>query len=680
MSTTYRLTGRIETGDLADLCKATQDSGGDVVVKLFHPKTSDVAYARVLAETSRVLNPLHHAGIVHYVDVGFVKQRLAVVREHVDGFTLGTALQRLNTKEVLLPSPIALYLVIQLLEAVQRAHEAGVVHGAITPGNLLLSREGLPGICDFGALKALMAVPELKRTFATRGRSAYRAPEVSRGEEPTAQSDIYSLGAIAYELLTLREAVVAGGGLSTRREGLPPPSRLDRRINSRLDPLILRALDPHPTRRFRSAGEFAGALRNFFAAHGGMPGPEDLRRFVRELVPNEVNLSSLGPAPFTEPFTLSPVSGAEIADLHAEPLEASVVTRMPFSPALREEEAIAETQEAAPVFEEYKPEAYAPLEPTRAGQPEPVSEKEDTAPSHVGPVEQGWEAPPGAAPLRPRKQLVPLGGITGAKEGTRVGRNPRLKYVEDFSDEPTRIADGPPEESAQSSRGGTAAKAPAPAPTTISRPPPSLVRPPAPEPTAIYVPRERPEIPLPPPTQEGLEAAPRRLFTEERNLLAFARRKQRALAIAGALALVGVFAFALAAWQLQGPPSGKGPPLQPPPGVEDPRASAISEAVAQYGQPIPPAPSEAQEAEEAATPAPANSAFLSLKADLPAKVFIDGIRVNKRMPLKNYPVKPGNRLIVLEAVATGERAEFRLRFERGQHRTIEQKFKPAPRR
>ena len=57
MTASYRLTGRIETGDLAELYKASQDSSGDVVVKLFHPKTSDPTYARVLAETSRVLNP-----------------------------------------------------------------------------------------------------------------------------------------------------------------------------------------------------------------------------------------------------------------------------------------------------------------------------------------------------------------------------------------------------------------------------------------------------------------------------------------------------------------------------------------------------------------------------------------------------------------------------------------------
>jgi serine/threonine protein kinase len=692
MSTPYRLTGRIEAGDLADLCKGTQDAAGDVVVKLFHPKTSDPAYARALAETSRVLNPLGHEGIVHYVDLGFVKQRLAVVREHVDGYTLGTALQRLNTKEVLLPAPIALYLIIQLLETVQKAHEAGVIHGAITPGNVLLSREGQPSICDFGALKALMAVPELKRTFATRGRSAYRAPEVSRGEEPTEVSDVYSLGSITYELLTLREAVVANGGVSTRSGGLPPPSRIDRRINSRLDPIILRALDPFPNRRFRSAGELAGALRNFLAASGGMPGQEDLRRFVRELVPNEVSLSTLGPAPFTEPFTLTPISGAEIADLHAEVPEHSVVARPSFSRSLSEEEAIAVTTEAAPVFEEYKPEAWSPLEPTRAGQPEPVAEKENTEPSHVGPLEQGWEAPPGAAPPRPRKQLVPLGGITDSREGTRVGRNPRFKYVEDFSEEETRIADDLPRDTKEAdppppAKASPARPAPAPGPKGEKgeRLPPSLLRdkPAPPEPTGIYVPRDRPEIPMPPPTDEGLKAvvAEKRLFTEERNLRAIALRRNQALGVATAIFLVGIFAFAVAVWTK--------PPSKPE--VVDPRATAISQAVDQYvapGSQPKPEPSKPPAAtqdprEDPATKDPKpdpNSAFVTIRSSIPARVFIDGTSLNRRTPLLKYPVKPGNRIIVLEAVETKQRKEIRQRFERGEHRSFVENFDPPPRR
>jgi serine/threonine-protein kinase len=737
MSAPYRLIGKIEAGDLAHLYKASHEPTGDVVVKLFHPKTSDPTYARVLAETSRVLNPLNYEGIVHYVDMGFVKQRLAVVREHVDGYTLGTALQRLNTKEVLLPGPIALYLVVQLLETVQKAHEANVIHGAITPGNLLLSREGLPNICDFGALKALMAVPELKRSFANRGRSAYRAPEVTRGEEPTEQSDIYSLGAIAYELLTLREAIVTGGGVSTRSGGLPPPSRVDRRINSRLDPLILRALDPFPNRRFRSAGEFAGQLRNFLAANGGMPGPEDLRRFVRDLVPNEVNLSTLGPVEFSESFSLAPVSGAEIAHLRAEAPEVSVVIRPSFSRLLSEEEFAAATQETAPAFEEYKPEAThvgqpelthpgqpelphpgqpelthpgqpelthpgqpelthpgqpemthagqpdithagqpeltypGQPEPTRVAPPESASRPEEAEPTRVGPLDQIWDAPPGAAPPKPRKQANPMVGLPGPKEGTRVGRNPRLKWVEDLSEEKTSIAEEQQQPAPPPARPSPAARAPG---AEAPRPLPSLVRAPPPEePSPSRAPRERPEIPMPPATEESLRAigaSGRRLFTEERNLRAYAQRKRQALGLAGAIAVVAVIAFALAIWQLRTAPL----PPEPPKPV-DPRADAISDAVDQYvaTPPVKPRPPD--------EPRPdANSAYLTLRTNLPARVIIDGTMINKRTPLMKYPVKAGTRHIVLEAIGTKERITFELRFERGKHQTLEQKFESTPRR
>ncbi|RKH36782.1 serine/threonine-protein kinase, partial [Corallococcus llansteffanensis] len=456
MSGTYRLTGRTETGDLAELYEALLLPTIPVAVKLFLPRTSDPAYARELAETVRRLQPVRHPGLLHVVDLGFVRQRLAVVREDVDGFTLGVALQRLNTKEVLLPPTVALSIVIQLLDAVQLAHDAGVVHGAITPGNLILAREGHAAVCDFGALQALLAVPQLKRTFAHRGRSAYRAPEVSRGEPPTEASDVYSLGAIAYELLTLREAVVAGSGVSTRRETLPPPSRLDRRINSRLDPVVMRALDPAPQRRFRACGEFAQALRNFLSASGGLSGPEDVARFVSELFPNEVSLAAPGPVPFAEPFLLEPVSGAEMEDLHAEELEASIVQRAPYTRATTEHEASADTQDAAPGFEEFRPEDYASDPPPEAeapdaeDAPEPPAEGEarSTDPSHAGPLEQGWDAPPGVLAQKSRRpQVVPQGGADG-HSGTRIGRNPRMKVVEDFSSPPL----GTEEEPAPSTR------------------------------------------------------------------------------------------------------------------------------------------------------------------------------------------------------------------------------------
>lgn len=717
MSTLYRLTGRIEEGELAELCKASRQSGGDVVVKLFHPRTSDPAYARNLAETSRLLGALNQPGIVQYLDIGFVKQRLAVVREYVDGFTLGTALHRLHTKEVLLPTPLALYFIIQLLDAAQRAHDSGVVHGAITPGNVQLSRAGVPWLSDFGALRALLAVPQLKATFAGRGRGAYRAPEVGRGEPATEQSDVYSLGAIAYELLTLREPE-ASGGLSTRREGLPPPSRLDRRINSRLDPIVMRALDPSAQRRFRSCGEFAHALRNFLGASGGMPGTDDLRRFASELFPNEVNLVTLGPAPFTESFALTPVSGAELSHLHAEALEKSVIIRPTFSrSALTEAESNAQTVEAAPAFEEFKP-----PEPERgtAAQYPSLAREEATAPpapapapvdpmlqdEHTIAASMEWDAPPGAEPPKPVRrqpqQSVPLGGEGDSPQLTRSGRHPRMKVVEDYSATPTLEATpsvtrlppsmvrANPVAQAQEAQSATRVGQP-----PRERPPPVVQAVFSPESRAAALVPERSEVPLPPPTSDDVPAqrGVKPGKATQLRLRAFESRRMTAMAIAGGIAIVGVLAFLTAAWQLND--ADKLPPPPPQEGAQapaDPKATAISGPLKDYLEkqqqqqaPSPrpeaarpnKAPAEASERDEAPPTAARDSAFLTLRANVPARVFIDGQRVNRRMPLVRYPVKPGTRVIAVESLASAERRQFSMRFNKGQHRVMEETFTAA---
>ncbi|MBJ6765594.1 serine/threonine protein kinase [Myxococcaceae bacterium JPH2] len=675
MSASYRLVGRVESGDLAELYDALQLPAGEVAVKLFHPKTSDPAYARDLADTTRALQPVRHPGILHVLDMGFVKQRLAVVRQDVDGATLGVALQRLNTKEVLLPTPVALHIVIQLLDAVQLAHEAGVVHGALTPGNLLLSREGLPAVCDFGALKALLAVPQLKKSFANRGRSAYRALEVSRGEAPTAQSDIYSLGAVAYELLTLREAVVPGSGVSTRRESLPPPSRLDRRLNARMDPIIMRALDPTPQRRFRSCGEFAGALRNFLSASGGMPGPEDVRRFVGELFPNEVSVATLGPVPFADDFTLLPVSGAEVESLHAEELEASVVQRAPYSRSLTDMEAVAETQEASPMFEEYRPQDFEPQEDapigslTHAGTA-PVAEGEGTAFESPEVIAQAWDAPPGAAPAKSRR---PHHGASGAVSAKPAQRNPRVKVIEDFA-EPL-----PPEDDDE--------------PSIFSRRAAALAAARAGPPRGADA-KARSDIALPPPSSVSNPIVGKRLATEEFAMARAAERRARLRVFVLSASMIGACVVAIGAWRMSNrTPSGgsaldERPPMirraptpappNPPPDGEFRNPSALRPITATPPVAVPmPAEDDGGDAEDAATRA--QRGYLSLHTNVPATVYIDGIRLNRRTPLVRYPVKVGSRHIRVVANGTGEDKSFDLRFTRGQHQKLEEHFQ-SPRR
>lgn len=301
----YRLTGRLEQGELADLYQAERD-GRPVVVKLFHQKTSDAAYARAVAETARRLQRVTRAGVARVLDVGLVERRLAVVREDVGRTTLGLALRRLDTREVILAPVLALTMVLELLELLGEVHDAGVVHGALTPGNVLLDEHGRVGVADFGSLQALEASPGLRKAFASRGRSSYRAPEGGGGSEA---GDIYALGAITYELLTLREASLGRSAVSTRGERLPPPSRLARRLNSRIDPVVMRALEASPPRRYRSCVDFADAVRDFLSAQGGLGGREELAAFVKALFPNEVQLAAPGPVPFEAPFTLEDIAG-----------------------------------------------------------------------------------------------------------------------------------------------------------------------------------------------------------------------------------------------------------------------------------------------------------------------------------------------------------------------------------
>ncbi len=321
----YRLLGRLETGDLSELFRAEHDDQ-PVVVKLFHSRTTDAAYARVVADVAKQLRPVSHRGIAQVHRVGLAGTRLAIVREGFGRFTLGQALIRLNTREVILPPAVALSVMLELLEAVEAGHQAGVMHGALTPGNVLLAENGAVGVADFGALAALQASATLRRAFAGKGRGSYRAPELAASSSATVASDVFALGALMYELLTLREASSGAPALSVRRERLVAPSRLVRTLNGRIDAAVMRALETDPHRRFASCEAFSTEVRAYLATNGGVPSAADRQNFVGALFPKDVVLGALGPVPF-DTFEISDITG--VLELDAELAE--VASRRPFS-------------------------------------------------------------------------------------------------------------------------------------------------------------------------------------------------------------------------------------------------------------------------------------------------------------------------------------------------------------
>ncbi len=240
-----------------------------VALKLLAPERSDDAkFAARFEREAQALAALNHPHIVTIHDFGQAGGFFFLLMEFVDGVNLRQAMQagRFTPEQ-------ALAIVPPVCEALQYAHEHGIVHRDIKPENLLLDKTGRVKIADFGIAKMIGTSAEkggesLSQPFGT---PAYAAPEQRDDTgEVDHRADIYSLGVILYELLT--------GELP--KNTLEAPSRRVQ-IDVRLDEIVLRALETKPELRFATAAEFrtqlAGAVAAPAARISPVPSPKPRR-------------------------------------------------------------------------------------------------------------------------------------------------------------------------------------------------------------------------------------------------------------------------------------------------------------------------------------------------------------------------------------------------------------------
>ncbi|MFO0889037.1 MAG: serine/threonine-protein kinase [Isosphaeraceae bacterium] len=160
-------------------------------------------------------------------------------------------------------------LAVQAAESLEHAHELGVIHRDIKPSNLLLDQKGKLWVADFGLARLPHDEHDLTRTGDLVGTLRYMSPEQVRAERGgiTAATDIYSLGATLYELLTLRPAFEAGDRQELLRKILhdepTPPRRLDPSIPRDLETIVLKAMEKSPSARYGTALQLAEDLRRF---------------------------------------------------------------------------------------------------------------------------------------------------------------------------------------------------------------------------------------------------------------------------------------------------------------------------------------------------------------------------------------------------------------------------------
>ncbi|HKQ61054.1 MAG TPA: tetratricopeptide repeat protein [Candidatus Polarisedimenticolaceae bacterium] len=262
-----RLAGRYVVGELRGVggmglvYKAHDEQlGMDVAVKVLRPELA--ADPSVIDRFRRELilgRQVSHPHVVRIHDIGQDGELYFLTMDYVDGCSLRPWLEERGR----LDEATAIDLLRPIAQALAAAHRAGVVHRDLKPSNILIDASGRPHISDFGLARSL-AGSGLTQTGAVLGTLDYLSPEQAKGEHVDARSDLYSLGIIAFEMLS-GELPFPGGSfaetVAQRIAGRPRElAELGVQVSPRMRSVLRRCLEPVPARRFGSAEELLTAL------------------------------------------------------------------------------------------------------------------------------------------------------------------------------------------------------------------------------------------------------------------------------------------------------------------------------------------------------------------------------------------------------------------------------------
>ncbi len=388
----YRLIELLGESQVASVYRSRDlDTNGDVAVKLLTPELArDPDFVTLFNQTAQSAEALSHPNITAVEGFGIDAQGPYVVMEYVEGESLGSLLRQNGPA----PARRAARLAADIARALAAAHEIGVVHGAIKPSNILVTREGRVKVSDF-AVSNVVAGAARTISGSAPEPPYYLSPEQARGAPAVMASDICSAGIVLFEMLTGHRPWEGDSSSSVARarllRPLPRPSELKSALPADLEAIVLRAMAPDPAGRFPTAAAMADALDLYLAGtvSSGVPAP---------ITPVEpAPITPVEPAPITpvESVLVTPVEPAPIAPVESvlvtpvepapiAPVESVLVTPVEPAPIAPVESVLVTPVEPAPIAPVEPPAAPAPIAPV-SPPPAPIVAAPPPLPKPVAP-------------------------------------------------------------------------------------------------------------------------------------------------------------------------------------------------------------------------------------------------------------------------------------------------------
>src|SRR5262245_2571740 len=256
----YRRIRVLGTGGMGTVYLAERTDGEiqqQVAIKLLGAGGHRPAWRDRFIRERQLLSSLNHHSIVHVIDAGHTSDdRPYLVMEYVEGVSIDVYAERLQFRD-------KLKLFLRVCEGVSHAHGHLIIHRDLKPSNILVDSSGQPKLLDFGIAKLLDDTVEPTKTIERLLTPNYASPEQLRGMAQTTATDVYSLGAVLYKLLT-GSYPHEGGALEIvmGARQIPQPTRLNPSLPTDIDYILRKALRLEPDERYASVDAFANDIQS----------------------------------------------------------------------------------------------------------------------------------------------------------------------------------------------------------------------------------------------------------------------------------------------------------------------------------------------------------------------------------------------------------------------------------